>query len=93
MAVHAKDAVRRPGIAQILNLPLAVPTAEAGCAKGLVSGQDGEVFNLIIASATAVGAVVADERTIAEEEEVRVRVEQRVARVATEAVEMPPVSG
>jgi hypothetical protein len=66
VAVHAKDAVRRPGIAQILDFPLAVPTPEAGCAKGLVSGQDGQVLNLIIAGAAAVGAVIADEGAIAE---------------------------
>jgi ABC-type sulfate transport system permease component len=68
VAVHAKDAVRRPGIAQILDLPLAVPTAEAGCAECLVARQDGEVLDLVPAGAAAVGAVVADEGTIAEQE-------------------------
>jgi len=93
MAVHAKDAVRRPGIAQVLNLPLAVPTAEAGCAKGLIARQDGKVLDLVPAGATAVGAVVADERPIAEKEQVRVRVQQCVAGVAPEAVKMPSITG
>jgi len=93
VAVHAEYAVGCPGIAQILNLPLAVPAAEAGRAKSLVAGQDGEILNLISAGAAAVGAVVADERAIAEQEQVRVRVEQSVAGVAAEAVEMPSISG
>lgn len=50
-----------PGITKVLDFPLAIPTAEAGCAEGLVSGQDGQVLNLITASTTAVGAIVADQ--------------------------------
>lgn len=75
MAVHAKDAVRGPGVAQILDLPLAVPTAEAGRTEGLVSCQDGEILNLVSTGAAAVGTVVADERAVAEQEEVRIRIE------------------
>jgi hypothetical protein len=93
MAVHAKYTVRRPSIAKVFNLSLAVPTAEARCAEGLVSGQDSEVLNLIVAGATAVGAVVAYERAITEQEEIRVRVEQRVAGVTAETVKMPSITG
>lgn len=67
--------MRRPGIAQVLDLPLAIPTPKAGCAESLVSGQDGQVLNLIIAGAATVGAVIAYEGAIAEQEEVRIRVE------------------
>lgn len=93
MTAHAKDALRRPSVAQILYLSLAVSTSEAGCAKGLVTGEDRQVFDLVVARAAAVGAVVADEGAIAEEEEVRVGVEEGAARIAAEAVEMPSVSG
>ncbi|KFY20889.1 hypothetical protein V493_07604, partial [Pseudogymnoascus sp. VKM F-4281 (FW-2241)] len=65
--------------------------AEAGGAEGLVAGQDGEVLDLVAAGAAAVGAVVADEGAVAEEEKVGVRVEEGVALVAAEAVEMPSV--
>lgn len=81
-----------PGIAQVLDLSLAIPTAEACCAKGLVSGQDGQVLNLITASTAAVGAIVADQRAISKQKEVRIRVKERVACVTTEAIEMPSVS-
>jgi ABC-type sulfate transport system permease component len=66
VAVHAKYAVGRPGVAQVFNLPFAVPTAEAGCAEGLITGQDGKILDLVPAGTAAVGAVVADERAIAE---------------------------
>ncbi|KFZ11385.1 hypothetical protein V501_04804 [Pseudogymnoascus sp. VKM F-4519 (FW-2642)] len=65
--------------------------AEAGGAEGLVAGQDGEVLDLVAAGAAAVGAVVADEGAVAEEEQVGVGVEEGVALVAAEAVEMPSV--
>lgn len=81
-----------PGIAQVLDLSLAIPTAEACCAKGLVSGQDGQVLNLITASTAAVGAIIADQRAISKQKEVRIRVKERVACVTTEAIEMPSVS-
>jgi hypothetical protein len=93
VAVHAKDAVGRPGIAQVLNLPFAVPTAEASRAEGLITSQDGKVLDLVPAGTAAIGAVVADERAIAEKEQIRVRVEQCVAGIAAEAVKMPSVSG
>ncbi len=93
MAAHAEDALRCSGISQVLYLPLAVAAAEASRAEGLVPRQDGQIFDLIAASTTAVCAIVADEGAIAKEEEVRVRVEQGVAGIASEAVEMPSVSG
>ena len=40
MAVHTKDALRCAGIAQILDLPLAIPALEAVGAKGLVTCED-----------------------------------------------------
>lgn len=91
MAAHAEDALRRASIAQVLDLPLAVPTLEACCAEGLVAGQDRKVFDLIAAGRAAVGAVVANERAIAEQQQVGVRVEQRIAGVTAEAVDMPSV--
>jgi hypothetical protein len=40
----------------------------------------------------AVGAVVADEGAVSEEQQVGVRVEEGAARVAAEAVDMPSVA-
>jgi hypothetical protein len=59
MAIHAKDALRRPRVSQILNLPLAIAALEAIGTKGLVAGQYGEVFDLVPAITAAVGTVVA----------------------------------
>lgn len=85
--------MRRAGIAQILDLPLAVAASKAGRAEGLVARQDGQVFDLVVTSATAVRAVVAYEGAVAEQEEVGVGIEKSVACVATKAVEMPSVAG
>lgn len=68
---------------------LAVPTPEAARAEGLLAGEDGQVFDLVPTGIAAVGAVVADERAIAEEEEDGIGVEEGVAGVASEAVNVP----
>jgi hypothetical protein len=93
MTGHAEDALRGTGIAQVLDLALAVPTPETVCTEGLVAGQNGQVFDLVPAMVAAICAVVADERAVAEQEEVRIRVEEGAACVATEAVDVPSVSG
>lgn len=58
----------------------------------MVAGQDSEVLDLVPACTTAIRAVVTDQGAIAKEEEVRIRVEQRAARVAAETVEMPSIA-
>ena len=68
MAGHAEYALRGSGVAQILDLPLAVPTAKACCAEGLVACQDRQVLDLVATRAATVCAVVADEGAIAEEQ-------------------------
>jgi hypothetical protein len=92
VAGHTEDTLRGSCIAQVLNLSLAIPTPEAVGAKGLVAGQDGEVFDLVPAVVAAVGAVVADQGAVSEQQQVGVRVEQGAARVAAEAVNVPSIS-
>jgi hypothetical protein len=70
MAAHAEDSMGCACIAQILNLPLAVPTAEAASAERLVTRQNRKVLDLVAAGAAAVCAVVANEGAIAKQEEV-----------------------
>jgi hypothetical protein len=91
MAGHAEDTLRCAGIAQVLDLALAIATPKAVCTEGLVTCQDGQVLDLVAAVVATVCAVVANERAIAEEQEVGVRVEEGAARVATEAVDVPSV--
>lgn len=92
MTTHAEDPLRRPSISEILDLAFAVAAAETRRAEGLVSRQDGQILDLTTTCATAVCAVVADQRAVAKKEEVRVRVEECLARIASEAVEMPTVA-
>jgi hypothetical protein len=93
VAGHAEDTLRGAGIAQVLDLALAVPTPEAVGTEGLVAGQDGQVLDLVAAMIATVGTVVAYQGAVAEEQQVRIRVEEGAARVAAEAVDMPSVSG
>lgn len=93
MAAHAKDALRSPGIAQVLDLPFTVAAPKATGAEGLVAGEDGQVLDLVAAGIAVVRAVVADEGAVAEQEQVGVGVEQGVAGVAAEAVDVPAVAG
>jgi cobalamin biosynthesis protein CobD/CbiB len=92
VAAHAKDALGGPGISQIFDLPLTISAPEASSAEGLISGQDGQVFNFISTRATAVCAVVANQGAVAKEEQIRIGVEKRAARIAAEAVEMPSIA-
>lgn len=91
VARHAEDALRGAGIAQVLNLALAVAAAEAVGAEGLVARQNGQVLDLVAAVVAAVCAVVAYQRAVAEQQQVCVRVEKGAARVAAEAVDVPSV--
>jgi hypothetical protein len=91
VARHAEDALRRAGIAQVLDLALAVTAAETVGAEGLVARQDGQVLDLVAAVVAAICAVVAYQRAIAEQQQVRVRVEQGAAGIAAEAVDVPSV--
>ena len=93
MTPHAKDALGGPGISEVVDFALAVAAAEAGRAECLIARKDGKVFDLVAAGAAAVGAVVADEGAVAEEEQVGVRVEEGAASVTAEAVQMPSVAG
>lgn len=92
MALHAEYPLRSPGIFEVLNLLLAIPTFKAGCAKGLVAGEDCQVLDLISADTTAIGTVIADERPITEKEEVCVRIEDSPAGIAAETVYMPSIA-
>jgi hypothetical protein len=40
MAIHTKDPLRCAGVAQVLNLSLAIPTPKALSAECLLAGQD-----------------------------------------------------
>ena len=57
----------------------------------MFAGQDGDVLDLVVAGAAAVGAVVAYEGAVAEEEQVGVGVEQGLTLAAAEAVDVPSV--
>lgn len=92
MAAHAKYALRRSCISEVLDLPLAVPAPETCCAEGLVACEDSQILNLVTAGAAAVCTIVADERAIAEEEEVRIGVEEGSAGVTSETVQMPSIA-
>lgn len=58
VTIHAKDALRGARISEVLNLFLAVATLETVGAKGLVSSQNSQVLDLVLAAATAVCAIV-----------------------------------
>lgn len=57
MTFHAENTLRSARIAQVLNLSFAVPASEALSAESLVSRQNGQVFDLVVARATTVCAV------------------------------------
>lgn len=58
----------------------------------MIAGEDSEVFDFVATGAAAVGAVVADKRTVAKQKEVRIGVKERAAGIAAEAVDVPSVT-
>ena len=93
MTVHAEHALRRSSIAQVLNLLLAATAAEASGAVCLVTRQDSQILNFLSACAAAVRAAIADERAVAQDQEVGIGVEERAARIAAETFDMPSQAG
>lgn len=92
MAVHTEDSLRSSSVSKVFDLALTISAAKTGSAKCLIPRKDSQVLNLVTASAAAVCTVVADERSIAEQEEVRIGVEECPASIASEAVKMPSVA-
>jgi hypothetical protein len=58
----------------------------------LVSGQDGKILDLVAAVTAAIGAVVAYQGAIPKEKEVRVGIQNHIAGVAPETVDVPSVT-
>lgn len=92
MAVHAEYSLGRTSIAQVLNLFLAVSTPEALSAERLVTRQNSQVLYLVATGIAAVRAVAANQGAVAQEEEVRVRVEKGSASAASETIDVPSLS-
>ena len=61
MTFHAKYALRCPGVSQVLYFLLAVPTFEAAGAECLVTGEDGQILDLVPTRTAAICTIVADE--------------------------------
>lgn len=93
MAGHAEYALRSSSISKIVDFPLAIATSETVCTEGLISCQYSQILDLVVAGAAAVGAIVADERPVAEQEEIGVRIKEGATGIAAEAVYMPSISG
>ena len=92
MTFHAKYPLRRPGIFEILNFLLAISTSETGGTKRLVSGEDGKILDFVPTSTAAISTVIADEGAVAEKEQVGIRIQERAAGIAPEAVDMPSIA-
>jgi hypothetical protein len=92
VAAHAEYALGGSCVSEILNLTFAVSAAEASCTESLVARENGQILNFVSTRTAAVCAIVADEGSVAKEEEVRVRVEKGSAGVASKAIQMPSIA-
>ena len=75
MTTHAEYALRRPCISEILYALFAIPAPETAATEGLISSQNGKILDFRAAGRAGVGAGVADERSVAKKEKVRVGIE------------------
>jgi hypothetical protein len=92
VAIHAKNSLRRACITQVLDLPLTITALEAVGTKGLVTGENGQVLNLVATTATTICAIIAYQGAITKKEEIRVRVEEGATGIAFEATDVPSVA-
>jgi hypothetical protein len=67
VAAHTEYALGSACISKVFDFAFAVATTKTCGTKRLLPSKDSQVFNLIAAGAAAICAVVADERSIAEE--------------------------
>lgn len=58
----------------------------------MISSQDGQILDLVVACAATIGAIVADEGAIAEKKEVCVGIEEGTTSVASETVNVPSIA-
>ena len=65
MTFHTEYSLRSPGIFEILDLLLAVPTFETGRTEGLIAREYSQILDLITTCAAAVGTAITDERSVA----------------------------
>ena len=86
MAIHAEYTLRSLSVFEIFDLVLTIPTFEACCAKGLISGKNGEILYLVVTDAAAICAVAADKGVVSEQKEICIRFENDTAGVAAETV-------
>lgn len=68
VTIHAKDALRRPGITQVLYLLFTVSAFETVGAESLITSQNRKVFYFVSAVTAAVCAIIADKGSIAQKE-------------------------
>lgn len=89
---HTEYALRGSSIAKIVDFPLAIATSETVGTERLISCQYSQILDLVVACAAAVGAIVADERSVAEQKEIGIRIKESAAGIAAETVYMPSIS-
>jgi len=92
VALHAKDSLRCPCVPKILDLLFTIPTPEAAGAKCVIACEDSQILDLVSTCTAAVCTIVADEGAIAEEEEVRIGIEEGSAGIATETINVPSIT-
>jgi hypothetical protein len=92
VAVHTEDTLGSTSIAQVFNPSFAIAAFETVRTEGLIASQNSEVFDFVSAGTAAVGAVIANQGSVPEHEEMCVRVKHGIARVTAKTVNMPSVS-
>ena len=90
--MHAENALRSAGVAQVVYLLFAIAAFEALCAESFLACENSKVFDFVAACAAAVGAVIADEGAVTEEEKVGVGIEEGATSVAAETIDVPSIS-
>lgn len=92
MTFHTEYPLRSPGIFEILDLLLAVPTFETSCTEGLIAREYSQILDLITTCAAAVGTAITDERSVAKKEKVCIGVEKCAAGIAPETIYVPSIA-
>lgn len=92
MTSHAKQALTGSGEPKSFDPPFTVPTVEALRAEDVISTYDSLTFTFSSTVAAAAYAVTTHSRTVAQEVQVRVRINECIALLISEATCMSPIA-
>ena len=92
VTIHTEHTLRCSRVSQILYPLLTIPTPEASGAVCMISCENGEILYFVSTSTAAVCAIITDQWTISQEQQICIGIEKSLASIASKAIYMPSMT-